>query len=83
MMETINALKENTMLDFIKEKVSNQWAAHSKTVPFRIYFIEELAFSFLTISQGAEGGGIQVTRPDSFNTLDEAKLAAETLEGDT
>lgn len=69
------------MLDFKREKVSGQLAAHSEAVPFRIYWIEELAYFYLTIVQGGSRG-VEVENRTPYDTVAEAKQAAQAMEAE-
>lgn len=69
------------MLEFIRESVSGNLAAHSKVTPFKVYFIDDdSAWKYLTVT-GASKRGPCVRNVSQFITLEEAKTAAENMEG--
>ena len=63
------------MLDFIE--VDGRLAANSKAVPFRIYLIDDYAWTYLSVS-----GSFGTTKPFAFNSLEAAKESAEAMEID-
>lgn len=67
------------MLDFKREKVSGMLAAHSEAVPFRIYWIDACAWSYLKVVEG-DLGGPMTNNAGAFRTIEEAKEAAEAME---
>lgn len=69
------------MLDFKREKVSGMLAAHSENTPFKMYCIDDTAHAYLAAMQMDESGPM-ISIWEVFNTIEEAKEAAEAMEID-
>ena len=70
------------MLEFIEEEISGQIVAFSEKTPFVSYWIDEAVWVHLTVAK-PDGNGPRLINYPPFNSLDEAKAAAEKLEGET
>jgi hypothetical protein len=66
-------------LEWITEELSGQLAAHSKTTPFKTYWIEEGIWTYLQSSQG-DRAGVVINKGGAFELEDEAKEAAELMD---
>ena len=69
-------------LEWITEELSGQLAAHSNTVPFKTYWLYEAAWVSLTYTQG-DRAGVHTSRSTPYTSLEEAKAAAELMEGES
>lgn len=67
------------MLEFETEPLSLQLVAQSETHPYRSYWIDEGAWSYVTIVEGDRAGPI-IRKPERFNSIDEAKAYCEDQE---
>ena len=63
-------------LDFTREELSGQLYAHSAKNGFVSYWIEEGAWSHLSIVSLTHRGPV-VGKPECYNTLEDAKNAAQ------
>lgn len=64
------------MLEFEREELSLQWVAYSEVTPFKSYWIEDGAWSYLYTVQG-DRAGATLSKSRIFSTLEEAMLAAQ------
>ena len=71
------------MLEFIEEEQSGQLFARSETSTGKSYWIDEgAAWVYLTVVQG-DRAGPNIGSSIIFNDIEDAKEAAEKLEGET
>ncbi len=56
------------MLEFEREELSGQLVAHSNTTPFKSYWIEERAWTYLQVVQG-DRDGAHIGKAMRFRTL--------------
>jgi len=67
------------MLDFIEEEQSGQLVAYSETTIGKSYWIDEGVWTYLTVVQG-DRAGPNIGKPEVFNTIEDAKQAAQAME---
>lgn len=67
------------MLEFETEPLSLQLVAQSETHPYRSYWIDEGAWSYVTIVEGDRAGPI-IRKSKTFFTVDEAKRYCQAQE---
>ena len=63
------------MLEFIEEELSGQLAAHSNTVPFKTYWIEDGAWAHLYTVTG-DRAGANTSKAQAYHSVEDAIAAA-------
>jgi len=71
--------KETITLDFKTEELSGQIYANSEKCGFTSYWIEEGAWYYLVVST-LSSNGMKLTKREPYNTLEDAKKAAQEKE---
>ena len=64
------------MLEFEREELSLQWVAYSEVTPFKSYWIEDGAWTYLYTVQG-DRAGATISNSKTYYTLEDAMLAAQ------
>ena len=74
-----NKKPDPVTLDFKKEELSGQIYANSEKCGFTSYWIEEGAWCYLVVST-LSSNGMKLTKREPYNTLEDAKKAAQEKE---
>jgi hypothetical protein len=67
------------MLEFETEELSGQLVAHSNKTPFKSYWIEEGAWTYLQVVQG-DRAGANIGKAMTFRTIGEAVKEANEMD---
>lgn len=69
------------MLEFETEESSGQLVAYSESTPFKSYWIEEGAWTYLQVVQ-ADSAGPNLSEPETFYSVEDAMKRAGVLENE-